>query len=521
MRKNCYKIFVMLLALVMVFSALTACGAAGSEDSSTGTDTGKAGASEISGSTVSAAAALPPYELKWYIVGPPPQPDIERIEKAADELLKPINATLKIVSTDYGSYVQKMQMVIASGQEFDLCFTSNWSIPFYSTAASGAFLPLDDLLKQYAPAITETLPKIGWQAATVNGKIYAIPNYQIWARADELAIRKDLADKYQLDTTNLKTLDQLTPFLEAVKKGEPSDMIPMGLCQNYNLWGDTKQSYNFEEIGGTSLPGVIKIDDPTCQVVNQYTSPEYIHTLDVVRDWYLKGYVKKDASTIGDLAAERKAGKVAATLLGSWKPGGDIVAKQQFGGRDVYDIQFSDSVITGSMLIGTMTAVSKTSKDPARAVMFYDLLFKSKDLMNLITLGQEGKDYKTNADSTVAMLPNSGYDVSTFGWEFGNQFNQKIMEGQPLTVWEDTIKLNNEAKIAPDVGFNFDPASIATEMANIAAVTKEYRDQLETGSVDPKKVYPIFISKLQAAGSDKVIAEEQKQISAWLENKGK
>ena len=173
------------------------------------------------------------------------------------------------------------------------------------------------------------------------------------------------------------------------------------------------------------------------------------------------------------------------------------------------------------MLIGTMAAVSKTSEDPARAIMFYDMLFKSKDLMNLITLGQENVDYKTNSDGTVSMIPNSGYDVSTFGWEFGNQFNQKLMQGQSPTVWEDTIKLNNEAKIAADVGFSFDPSPIATQLASVTAVTKEYRDQLETGSVDPKKVYPTFISKLKAAGCDQIIAEEQKQISAWKASSGK
>lgn len=518
MMKRQYK--VLGLWLVMVCTAAAGCGAPKTGGAATGAD-----ASATLGSSADAAstgaAKLDPYEIKWYIDGPAPQPAIERIEEAADGLLKPINATIKIVANDYGSYVQKIQMVIASGQEFDLCFTSNWSIPFYSTAASGAFLPLDDLLKENAPTIMATLPEIGWQAATVNGKIYAIPNYQIWARADEIAIRKDLADKYNFDASSLKTLDQLTPFFEAVKKGEPGDMIPMGLCQNYNLWGDTKQSHGYEEIGGTLIPGVIKIDDPDCTVVNQYTTPEYQATLDIVRDWYVKGYVKKDASTVGDLSAEMKAGKVAASPLGSWKPGGDIVARQQFGGRDVYDIRFSDSVITGSMLIGTMAAVSKTSKDPARATMFYDMLFKSKDLMNLITLGQENVDYKTNSDGTVSMIPNSGYDVSTFGWEFGNQFNQKLMQGQSPTVWEDTIKLNNEAKIAPDVGFSFDPSPIATQLASVTAVTKEYRDQLETGSVDPKKVYPTFISKLKAAGCDQIIAEEQKQISAWKASNGK
>src|SRR5260370_22319995 len=40
-------------------------------------------------------------------------------------------------------------------------------------------------------------------------------------------VRKDLADKYGLDLTKVNTFDDLTPFLAAVKAGEPK-VTPIG-----------------------------------------------------------------------------------------------------------------------------------------------------------------------------------------------------------------------------------------------------------------------------------------------------
>jgi putative aldouronate transport system substrate-binding protein len=119
----------------------------------------------------------------------------------------------------------------------------------------------------------------------------------------------------------------------------------------------------------------------------------------------------------------------------------------------------------------------------------------------------------------ASMIPDSGYDVSTYGWEFGNQFNQLIMKGQSPTVWEETVAMNAASDGSPLVGFNLDPAPVATEIANCASVTEEYLVLLTTGSVDPATEYPIFLEKLEAAGAQKIIDEEQRQINAWLSSK--
>ena len=94
-----------------------------------------------------------------------------------------------------------------------------------------------------------------------------------------------------------------------------------------------------------------------------------------------------------------------------------------------------------------------------------------------------------------------------------------ILKGQPLDVWERTITLNETAKTSNLLGFVFDPAPVNTEIAQCSAVIDEFGPGLWTGSIDPEKYLPELNSKLKAAGSEKIIAEKQKQINEWLANK--
>lgn len=503
--------------LLLVSSVLSGCG----KSNSTADGSSAASVASSTQQATTTQGTLEPYEIKWYIDAGPQQADINTVQDALNKQLKDsINATVNIISVDFGNYDQKMQMVIASGEKFDLCFTANWANNYYQNVNKGAFLPLDDLLDQYAPTINTTLPKIGWDAAKVKGKIYAIPNYQIWAMTNDIVVRKDLADKYKFDPTKVTKLEDLTPFFENVKKGEQG-ITPNGVTKGCLPWGRTLVMNGFDEIAGRDVPGVIKLGDTNTKVVNQFESEEFKNNLKIVRDWYQKGYIRKDAATLSDMEADKKAGKVAFQFGGNYSPGADVGGKAQFGGNDVYDVPVSKSYLLTSSIIATMTAVSKTSEDPARAVMFYDLLFKDKTLYNTLTFGIENKHYKTNSDGTVEMIKNSGYDYSGIGWEFGNQFNAKFLKGQASNIWDETVKLNNSAEGSPILGFSFDPEPVKTELANCNSVVSEYSIMLQTGSVDPDKILPEFLSKLKSAGVDKLLAEEQKQIDQWKKDNGK
>jgi putative aldouronate transport system substrate-binding protein len=65
------------------------------------------------------------------------------------------------------------------------------------------------------------------------------------------------------------------------------------------------------------------------------------------------------------------------------------------------------------------------------------------------------------------------------------------------------------------LGFNFNPDPVKTELANIAAVFKEYQEPLANGMVDPATALPEYLQRLDEAGLQAVIAEAQKQLTEW------
>lgn len=66
------------------------------------------------------------------------------------------------------------------------------------------------------------------------------------------------------------------------------------------------------------------------------------------------------------------------------------------------------------------------------------------------------------------------------------------------------------------MGFNFDVTNVQIEMANCNAVVTEYLKPLLYGFMDIETSYPEFIKKLDDAGAEKIIAEKQAQLDAYI-----
>lgn len=458
-----------------------------------------------------------PVELVWYVGGNGPQADLNTVlEEVNTYLEEKLNCTLKIVETDFGSYDQKMQMVIGSGEEFDLCYTANWSNNFYNNVNKNAFLELNDLLEEYAPELVEAVPQAGWDAATVSGNIYAVPNMQIWTMTNCISIDKEYVDKYNFDVDSVTELKDLEPLLAAIKEDNP-DMYPFAADAG-GILGMMTQAMGYDELAGRNIPGVVMLDDEELKVVNQFELPQVMEHYKLMYDWSQKGYIRPDASTITSYTADLAAGKHAVRVVGNLKPGLEVGEAEMYGGKEVVIVQMSDSWLPTSGITATMTAVSRTSKNPEKAVEFLNLLNTDKYLYNLITQGVEGVHYEKLDGEYIAPIENSGYAPNA-DWMYGNQFLAYLKEGQVENDWEQTIAMNEAGKTSVAFGFVFDSTTVQNEIASVSAVVQEYQLSLDTGAVDPESVMPEFLNKLEQAGSQVIIDEIQRQLDEWNANK--
>ncbi|TBL79938.1 ABC transporter substrate-binding protein [Paenibacillus thalictri] len=469
------------------------------------------------------ASKLPPVELTYYYQGAP-QKDLKLVEEAMNKILKAkINTTIKLNQIDLGSFEQKMNVMTAAGDPYDLVFTSTWSNNYFQNVAKGAYLPLDELLDKYAPTLKKTVPAKMWDAARVNGKIYGALNYQIVAMPYGVNIRKDLAEKYHFDVDKTTKYEDLEPLLDQVVKNEKG-IYPVKFYTKWDHFNVAAPYFGMDTIGEDSSPGWYYLNDPKIKVVNQYETPEYKQFSELMRKWYLKGYFRKDAASVTDVTAEIKAGKYAAQIAKPTGPGSDTVDILRFGFDGILK-SYSKPLVTTSRTLATLTAISKTSKNPERAMMFLELINTDKELYNLIAHGIEGKHYVfTDKEKGVIGLPpgatpeSIGYAPGT-DWMYGNQFNSYYIDKRDVGNWEKTIKLNNEADTAPLLGFSFNPETVKTELAQTGSVIQQYHFALISGTIDPATGLPEFLDKLKKAGVDKIIAEKQKQVDEWVKTK--
>jgi putative aldouronate transport system substrate-binding protein len=429
---------------------------------------------------------------------------------------KKINATIKLKPIDWGAFDEKMKLAFAANEECDIVFTAPWINNYIQNIANGNLIPLDDLLTKYAPGLWKSMPPTSWDAARVSGKIYGVPNQQIWVKPFGFVVRKDLADKYKLDVTKISKYEDLEPFLAAVKKDE-SGVTPLQSAYNWMF-----ETAGFDPIISQETPVAIRFDDKGLKVFNAAATPEFKAAVELARKWYQAGYTPKDKIESADAEAMWRAGKFALSMAGVIKPGGDIESAQRFG-QPVYQQSVTKPFLTTAGSTATMNGICRTSKNPERAMMVLELLNTDKEFYNLISKGIEGKHWVWADKASMVIKPgsnNADYNPNT-DWEFGNQFNAYYIDpGQAkINAWDATYKLNNDSPPSVALGFNFNPDPVKTELANIAAVVKEVSEPLTNGMVDPVTALPDYQKRLDEAGIQKVIDECQKQLSDWAKAK--
>ena len=81
---------------------------------------------------------------------------------------------------------------------------------------------------------------------------------------------------------------------------------------------------------------------------------------------------------------------------------------------------------------------------------------------------------------------------------------------------------NNDAILASHMGFVLDTTNITNEISACSNVVSEYQ-YLMNGQVESQDAVNAtvdeFVAKLKANGSEKIVAEIQAQVDAWVANK--
>lgn len=517
-----------LLSVMMLFTVmLSGCGqkdAAGpADDSATGKDKDK------------------PVELNFYMMNSPVN-DFDRIMNKANEIIgKEINAKLNLILVDSSTYAEKMNLMINSGDDWDLGFTAYWgNINYFENAAKGAYADLTDLLPKYAPETYSRIPESQWEGVKVKDRIYAAVNYQQWgtSKRNGFQFRKDIVEETGFDWKAIKgkptneALEMIGPFLGDALKKHP-EMIGFETSSIYSLYANEPLYWNMEAVGDVTSPGWIHLDEPE-KIINQYETEDFKKFTEIMRDWFVKGYVRKDGATVKDTSPDRKAGKFVAERTNGWPDSIDMPEQtlkmsmtQGDGKTPAVSVSTTRTMIPAGAGSNAAIAINSGSKNIEKSLELIELLNTNDDLYKLISLGEKDVDYKYDENGTFTQIEGK-YNFNWNEWQIGQSFsptyNRAIYDNNKNgELQKDVQKLvfetDKTADLSPVTGFVFDPSPVKTQVANCSAVTIEMVPALSSGSVDPEKVLPEFLKRLKAAGVDDIIKEKQTQYDAWRASK--
>ncbi|MGN1070958.1 MAG: DUF3502 domain-containing protein, partial [Candidatus Fimadaptatus sp.] len=201
----------------------------------------------------------------------------------------------------------------------------------------------------------------------------------------------------------------------------------------------------------------------------------------------------------------------------------DSMAKRLKGYEEQYSQDFEPYTLnyaftTTQKIYGSMNAISDTSADPARVMMFINEMIADTDFANLIFYGVEDVSYTRNDEGQIVRNADE-WNMTT--WSLPGFCTAEPDTSLPINMLEMYEAFDKVLVYADNMGFAFDEEPIMTELAAVRQVTNEYYKALASGRVDPETELPKFLSALEAAGVDTILAEEQAQLDAWRTAQGK
>ena len=454
-----------------------------------------------------------PTELTMYLIG---NPVGDVYEKALAEFNRKaqadLNVTLKVNFIGWGDFAQKYPLILASGEPIDLIYTSTW-LQFAQQAMKGAFLPLETLGPKYAPISWKTEPAEGLHQATINSHIYALPpNFTQYATHGPI-YRGDLAEKWGVG--EIKTFDDWGKFMLAAAKNDKT-LDPAGMYATIPM---IDQSYWYEQklypVAGDpniASPFWIDVTDKSGKIQNIVDRPDTPALLAKLRNWSQAGAWPKSVLSNKDDKMFRN-GKAASV---PWNIDNWIGEYQMHPERN---IKFA-SMVKPSYPLPYMQdgmAIPASAKNPEKALMLLDKLRNDRSYYMLLTYGIEGKQYRIDAEGDLVALDTAGWPPEMYcswGWR-DNRFRPD-MAGSPPNLKAVREAIAKTAIETSYVSFTQNIEPVKNEYAAVVNVMTQYWIPLKLGYVEPAQGLKTLKDKLKAAGADKVQAELQKQMNAFL-----
>lgn len=310
----------------------------------------------------------------------------------------------------FGTLTEKRNLALASGEYPDAFYSSRIpSADLYKYGKQGIFIPLNDLIEEYAPnikAAMEAHPDIKKGLTMPDGNIYSLPSYYspeflpmligkpVWVKEDWLE---------KLGMEEPKTIDAFYQYLKAVKETDlngngKKDEIPLSATSITQIMDSFKGSW------GVGTRGVghkfIDVDPETNELRFFRTDDRFKEVLEFIHKLSEEGLIDEEIYTMDDnkLNAKGSQGILGTAIV----PNPETVFTNQkdyigLGGlKGPHGDTLYSHVKSPLVHVGAF-AITNKNEHPQATIRWMDYFF-SEEGATLQFMGVEGETYEKNGD---------------------------------------------------------------------------------------------------------------------------
>ena len=448
--------------------------------------------------------------LRWVTFSNSVPPDVKEVVKKANEY----SAEKIGVVVDLEFQPSEMiNLIMASGEYYDIIFTCSWLNNYNIAASRGMFYDITDIVQTASPELYKVIGEY-WDAAELNGRYYGVPTLKDMGAEMMFRLNSTYYEEQKgMTIPESMKFEEIEPFLEVYKKDNPTK-YPLAMDKS----GIAGMTNFLEKIVGDYI--VIPYEAETPEVMPIWENDEFMKRVRLLHKWYQLGYINPDAAAMENSAVAKDT-PVRAGVAWRGYTGYSDPANWGFNVKlSLYDGPF----ISKSTEQGGMFAISAgcDQKHAEASLKYLELLNTDRTFRDILGYGIEGKHFKYLPNGTVMKTEegSSGYQPSLFT-------TGPVTNASVLSISEDYL---SDPDLWPKVfagykeygiwskahGFIYDTKRKEDIVATLSAIWLNYYTDLITGTSDPDTVIPKMKSEMEKAGLNELMDDVKSELANHL-----
>lgn len=514
------KWYTALLASVLVLS--TAVGCSKASNPSGPAESGGASPAPASEQAVKAAETV---KIKYYVPGTEPK-DFKKVFQKVNEKLAAdgVGVEVEKIYIPWDAWDQKLNLMLSTGEEFDLFHVMQDRTPFSSYYNRGALADITDAIEKYGANLKKHIPDDIFDGAKIDGSYYVVPSYWVeMASEGQFNIRRDILRENNLEEPT--TPAELISAWETVMQNWKGSNKPyLGTRSDFDpLFLHTSMLHRTYDTFPFTVKDKFFYVNQNGDVKSWIETDEFKKDASFMREMYTKGLTNPDILVM-------KQEQVEAQLdSGEWfvrlGTGGSLNGLKKYNPDATVDdigvVWFNpEKPYLRPLSFKNGNAVPINSKHPEAAVKFMDWMLASQENFDLTMYGIEGEHYTKDGDKGYKTIRDP---------ENNNNTRYRASDSQTGNVnfmrfdLENSIPDNNKVLFEPNpdainsvaANFVFDPTNVRTEYTNILSEAAASITPIYMGVQEYDKAFPAALDKMKRAGLDRVVEEYRKQFEEY------